>query len=93
MLPVRREAQRRCGVWQQGRGCAGDGRPVCGGRGMLVQGTGARFVAVGEGLPVQRTGVRFVVGEVRPGEHKGEHTCRDGDYFPAAVIFPAAVLA
>ncbi len=75
---------------------------------MLVQGTGARFVAVGEGLPVQRTGVRFVVGEglpvqrtgvrfvageVRPGEHKGEHTCRDGDYFPAAVIFPAAVLA
>ena len=50
-------------------------------------------MAVGEGLPVQRTGVRFVAGEVRPGEHKGEHTCRDGDYFPAAVIFPAAVLA
>ena len=70
-----------------------DGCPVCGGRGMLVQGTGARFVAVGEGLPVQRTGARFVAGEVRPGEHKGEHTCRDGDYFPAAVIFPAAVLA
>ena len=42
---------------------------------------------------VQGTGARFVAGEVRPGEHKGEHTCRDGDYFPAAVIFPAAVLA